>query len=181
MFINKLNIVIIFYFSLVGLIYPQSIKEKTYDIIHSELGNDVEIISSKFNIPSNIKSKVEKVVRQHFYSDAVYVFNILKADSVLYIGILDNVYGKSMPITFLVLFNTDGNILSTNVVKYREAYGSGVKIKSWNNQFKDKNSKSNYKIGEDIDSISGATISVRSLTKGIRKLTLLYEKIKSKL
>ncbi len=163
------------------LIYPQSIKKKTFDIIHSELGKDVEIISSKFKIPSNIKSRVEKEVRQRFYSGVVYVFKILKTDSVFSIGILDNVYGKSMPITFLVLFNTEGNILSTNVIKYREPYGGGVKIKSWNNQFKGKNSKSNYKIGEDIDSISGATISVRSLTKGIRKLTLLYREIKSKL
>jgi len=181
MHINKLNIAILLYFSLGILIYPQGIKEKTYDIIHSELGKDVEIIPSKFNIPSNIKSKVAKEVRQYFYSDAVYIFKILRADSISSIGILDNVYGKSMPITFLVLFNAGGNILSTNVVKYREPYGGGVKIRNWNDQFKGKNSKSNYKIGENIDSISGATISVRSLTKGIRKLTLLYEEIKSKL
>lgn len=181
MYFNKLNIAILLYFSLGILIYPQSIKKKTFDIIHSELGKDVEIISSKFKIPLNIKSRVEKEVRQRFYSDVVYIFKISKTDSVFSIGILDNVYGKSMPITFLVLFNTEGNILSTNVIKYREPYGGGVKIKSWNNQFKGKNSKSNYKIGEDIDSISGATISVRSLTKGIRKLTLLYREIKSKL
>jgi len=181
MYFNKLNITILLYFSLGILIYPQSIKKKTYDIIHSELGNDVKIISSKFIIPSNIKSRVEKKVRQRFYSDVVYIFKISKTDSASSIGILDNVYGKSMPITFLVLFNKEGNISSTNVIKYREPYGGGVKIKSWNNQFKGKNSKSNYKIGEGIDSISGATISVRSLTKGIRKLTLLYREIKSKL
>ena len=181
MYINKLNIALLLYFSLGILIYPQGIKEKTYDIIYTELGKDVEIISSKFNIPLNIKSKVEKDARQYFYSEVVYIFKILKTDSVLSIGILDNVYVKSMPITFLVLFNIGGDILSTNVVKYREPYGSRVKIKNWNDQFKGKNSKSNYKIGEDIDSISGATISVRSLTKGIRKLTLLYEEIKNKL
>ena len=177
--INKLNIAIILYFSLGILIYPQSIKEKTYEIIRAELGKDVEIISSKFNIPSIIKSKVTKEVRQHFYSEVVYIFKIFKKDSILGIGILDNVYGKSMPITFLVLYDIKGNILSTNVIKYREPYGSGVKTKNWNDQFKGRNSKSNYKIGEDIYSISGATISVRSLTKGIRKLTLLYEEIKS--
>ena len=177
----KTNLIILLFFFLVIFIYPQSIKERTYEIIHSEFGNDIEIVSSKFNIPLKIKKAVEREVRQHFYSDVVYIFKIIKSDTTISLGILDNVYGKSMPITFLVLFNSNGDILSTSVVKYREPYGGGVKIENWNDQFKGKNSKSNYKIGGDIDSISGATISVRSLTKGIRKLTLLYEKIKSKI
>ena len=176
----KSNLIILAFFFWGIFIYPQSIKEKTDNIIREELGQNTKIVSSKFIIPKTIKSEIEKKVKQYFYSDVVYIFKILKADSIFSIGILDNVYGKSMPITFLVLFNIEGNISSTNVVKYREPYGGGVKIKSWNNQFKGKNSKSNYKIGEGIDSISGATISVRSLTKGIRKLTLLYREIKSK-
>ncbi len=162
-------------------VYPQSIKEKTLEIIYAQFGIDVKIESTKYLIPAKIKKEVEKNVKQHFYSDVVYVFKISKSDSVLSVGFLDNVYGKSMPITFLVLFDQNEKILSTNIIKYREPYGGGVKIKSWNNQFKGKNSKSNYKIGEDIDGISGATISVRSLTKGIKKLTLLYEKIRSKI
>jgi len=181
MALSKTNLIILLLFFWGIFIYPQSIKEKTYNIIHEELGKNTKIVSSKFIIPKKIKYEIERKVKQHFYSDAVYIFKILKTDSLYSIGVLDNVYGKSMPITFLVLFNKEGNILSTDVVKYREPYGGGVKIKSWNDQFKGKNSKSSYKIGENIDSISGATISVRSLTKGIRKLALLYKKIKSKI
>lgn len=178
---EKLSIIIIFFLAFWVYVYPQSIKEKTFDIIHSEFGKDVKIESSKFIVPPKIKNKVERAAGQLFYSDAVYIFKIADHDSVVSIGLLDNVYGKSLPITFLVLYDMKGKILSTNVVKYREPYGGGVRLKSWNDQFKGKDSKSDFKIGENIDSISGATISVRSLTKGIRKLTLLFEAIKGSL
>ncbi len=178
---KKTNILILVLFLTGIFIYPQSIKEKTNEIINSEFGSDVTIAASKFIISPKIKKEVERKAKQRFYSDAVYIFKIMKSDTTVSIGILDNVYGKSMPITFFVLFDRVGNIISTNVVKYREPYGGGVKIKSWNDQFKGKNSKSNYKIGDEIESISGATISVRSLTKGIKKLTLLYELIKNKI
>lgn len=176
------KIKIIFLYFLLGIIiYPQSIKEQTYEIIKSQFGEDVNIGSVKYEILLKIKNEIEKEVKQHFYSEAVYVFKITRSDSLISTGILDNVYGKSMPITFLVLFNLNGEIISTDIVKYREPYGGGVKVKRWNDQFKGKNTKSKFKVGEDIDSISGATISVRSVTKGIQKLTLLYEKIKDKI
>ena len=179
---NKiLNIVIIFFLALGVYTYPQSIKEKTFDIIHSEFGKDVKIESSKFIIPPKIKNKIEHEAGQQFYSDAVYIFRITDRDSVISTGILDNVYGKTMPITFVVLYNMKGEILSSNVVKYREPYGGGVELKSWNDQFKGKDSYSDFKVGENIDSISGATISVRSVTKGIHKLTLLFAAIKGSL
>jgi len=178
---KKTNIIFIFILALGAYAYPQSIREKTFDIIHAELGKDVKIESSKFTIPPEIKNKVEHEAGQAFYSDAVYIFKIAERDSVISIGILDNVYGKSLPMTFIVLYSTNGEVLSTSVVKYREPYGGGVRLKSWNDQFKGKNSKSGFKIGKDIDSISGATISVRSLTKGIKKLTLLFEVIKDNL
>lgn len=177
----KIYYLILLSFALGIFTYPQSITEATIDIIHSEFGKDVKTESSKFIIPKKLKNEIEKTVGQRFYSDAIYIFRIIKQDSVISVGLLDNVYGKSLPITFLVLYKPEGDILSTNVVKYREPYGGGVRIKSWNDQFIGKNKKSGFKIGDDIESISGATISVRSLTFGIRKLTLLFEAIKGNL
>ena len=177
---NKNKIIILIF--LLGInIYPQSIKEQTIDIIKLQFGDNLNIESVKYEIPLKIKNEVEKEAQQHFYSEVVYIFKINRSDSLISTGILDNVYGKSMLITFLVLFDLNGEIILTDIVKYREPYGGGIKIKRWNDQFKRKNSKSKFKVGEDIDSISGATISVRSVTKGIQKLTLLFEKIKNKI
>lgn len=131
----------------------------------------------EFEIPVNIKNEIEHNVRQRFFMSSVYVWKIYKGDKLEAISILDNVIGKTLPITFRVNFNTEGKIIASQIVKYRESIGGGVSNESWNKQFTGKNSKSSYKVGESIDGISGATISVNSVTKGIQKLTMLVEYI----
>jgi Na+-translocating ferredoxin:NAD+ oxidoreductase RnfG subunit len=94
---------------------------------------------------------------------------------------MDNVLGKSMPITFLVILNNEGSILATEVIKYREAYGGEVGNKNWLAQFTHFSDTSDFKLGKNIDGISGATISVNSLSKGIQKIATLFPLIKDKL
>ena len=92
-------------------------------------------------------------------------------------GILDNVKGKSLPITFLTVFNDSSQVYHSEIIKYREAYGGEVGSRSWLNQFNLYTDKSKYKVGDDISGITGATISVHSISKGIRKLSYLINEI----
>ena len=92
-----------------------------------------------------------------------------------------NILGKAMPITFLVSVEIDGRIINSEVIKYREAYGGEVGNKNWLAQFTHFSETSNFKLGKNIDGISGATISVNSLTKGIQKIAILFPLIKDKL
>ena len=86
---------------------------------------------------------------------------------------MDNVIGKSMPITFIVVFNDTGEVKYSSLIKYREAYGGEVKSKAWLNQFNGMRQDSVYKFPDNIAGISGATMSVSSMTRGIGKLSLL--------
>ena len=134
-----------------------------------------------FQLDKQIKNKVENIVKQRFYKDKLYYWTITEGDSTKAYAFLDNVIGKSMPITFMVILNIDGEIENVNVIKYREAYGSEVGSKSWLQQFINFNNNSDYNIGKDIDGISGATISVKSISKGMKKITTLYPLIQSQL
>ena len=159
-------------------IFAQEIKERTEMIIEESFGKDVLFTYRKYTLPPEIKRKIENSVKQKFYRDLLYIYKISVKDSVIAYGFLDNVIGKSMPITFIVLLDVDGNIISTDIIKYREPYGGAVSNENWNEQFTGKNSNSDFTVGESVNSISGATISVNSVTKGIRKIIFLYEKIK---
>ena len=132
-------------------------------------------------LDKQVKKKVENKVKQKFFNDKLYYWNITKGDSTMAYAFLDNVIGKSMPITFLVILNMNGNIINTNVIKYREAYGGEVGNTGWLQQFYTRNNNSSYKIGKDIDGISGATISVKSMSKGIQKISVLFPLIRSQL
>ncbi|MDP6229923.1 MAG: FMN-binding protein, partial [Candidatus Marinimicrobia bacterium] len=132
----------------------------------------------KYDLTPEIKTPIEREVKQRFYSSFVYTWVISAGDSIVGYALLDNVKGKSMPITFIVLYNTDGSVVHSAVVKYREPIGGEVGRRSWLNQFLNKNRSSSY---DEIDAISGATISVNSVTRGINKLTLLLNVIKDEL
>ena len=116
-------------------------------------------------LDKQVKKEVENQVKQKFYKDKLYYWTITKGDSTMAYAFLDNVIGKSMPITFLVILNINGNIINTNVIKYREAYGGEVGNKGWLRQFFNRDNNSSYNIGKDINGISGATISVKSMSK----------------
>ncbi len=170
--------VIYFLFFSSANIFAQEIKERTETIITESFEKDVNFIFRKYTLPPNIKRKIEYIVKQKFFKDLLYVYKISLNDTLIAFGFLDNVIGKSMPITFFVLLDIEGNIISTNIIKYREPYGGAVSNENWNEQFTGKNSDSDFTIGKSVNGISGATISVNSVTKGIRKITLLYEEIK---
>ena len=142
--------------------------------IRSLSGSGVILSFQKLSLEVSEKKKIENIVYQRFFKDFVYVWKITESDSLKGYAVLDNVYGKSMPITFLVILNNAGKIIETRIIKYREAYGGSISNLSWLKQFTGKNANSSFKTGKDIDAISGATISVNALTRGIKKLVLLF-------
>jgi Na+-translocating ferredoxin:NAD+ oxidoreductase RnfG subunit len=179
--LKTLSIVIIVVINFASTISAGEIKDKSEEIISSTFEKSIIVGSKKFIIPVEVKSEVQKQCGQKFHKDYVYYWEIKEAGTLMAIAVLDNVYGKSMPITFMVIFDLYGKIIRSEIVKYREQYGGGVKSDQWNEQFEMKDANSTYKVGVDIAAISGATISVNSVTRGIRKLSLIFNSLRNSL
>lgn len=160
--------------------YSQDIHEKVNMSLNNCYGKNIQIEFEKYKLKNELKNVIEKKVSQKFFSDEVYLYRIFIDKELIGYGLLDNVYGKSLPITFLVMFDKNGKILCSEIIKYREPYGGAIQSREWNEQFKGKNIDSDFIVGKDVSGISGATISVNSVTKGIKKLTLLLNEIISK-
>lgn len=79
--------------------------------------------------------------------------------------------GKEKPITIGVRV-VNNQIESLRILKFRESRGWEVKLPSFTQQF-DNVSFENQQLNRTIDGISGATLSVRAVTK-IAKLALLF-------
>lgn len=162
-------------------LHGSELKERSDAVIYSIFGDNAEMKFVKWEIPSTKKFDIEKQTGQRFFKDFIYSYIITKEDSLAGVAFVDNVYGKSMPITFITVFDDKGSIIKSEILKYREQYGGGVSDSNWNRQFEGKNSNSSYEIGADIQGITGATISVQSVSKGIKKLALLFPIFKSSL
>ena len=157
------------------------IKENSEKHIFSQFSQDINISMHTLKLNKKNKQTIQNQAQQIFYKDELYYWKISQNDTTIAYAFLDNVKGKSMPITFMVILNKEGTIKNTNVIKYREPYGGEVSNNRWLEQFNEKNEKSNYNVGKTIDGITGATISVNSLSKGIKKIVLLYSQVKDNL
>ena len=167
--------------SFISCVFAGPIKDASETYILKIFPKDIKIKMHTLPINKKIKSTVQNQAKQKFYRDKLYYWNISTKDSTIAYAFLDNVKGKSMPITFMVILDRRGNVIHSTIIKYREAYGGEVGNKRWLAQFNGYTLDSSYKIGKNIDAISGATISVNSVTKGIQKIVLLYPYVKDKL
>ena len=77
---------------------------------------------------------------------------------------------------FFTIHNSS-NENNVSIIKYREQYGGQIKSKRWLKKFENYTDTSNYIIGKNITSISGATLSVHSISKGIHKLSIIINSI----
>src|SRR5436190_16837937 len=89
--------------------------------------------------------------------------------------IVDEVVGKHEFITYAAGLNTNGSVKQIEIMDYRETYGGQIRDEKWRAQFVGKNSKSTLKLDSDIKNISGATLSCRHITDGVKRLLALYE------
>lgn len=157
---------------LINPVSGSDIREQCEKFIVKTMGPDIRTHFSKIELQESTRLSIERTCGQKFSAGHIYMWRITRADTLAGFALLDNVSGKMMPITFLVIFDHKNTILSSTVIKYRESHGHEVTNTSWLAQFRGKESRSPMQVGHDIDAISGATISANSVTKGIRKLTL---------
>jgi hypothetical protein len=89
--------------------------------------------------------------------------------------IVDEVVGKHEFITYAVGLNADGSVKQIEIMDYRETYGGQIRDQKWRAQFVGKTSRSTLKLDNDIKNISGATLSCRHITDGVKRLLAFYE------
>ena len=88
--------------------------------------------------------------------------------------ILDEVVGKHEFITYAVGLYADGSVKQIEIVDYRESYGYEVRNADWRKQFTGKTSAAPLKLEQDIHNISGATLSARHVTDGVKRVLATY-------
>jgi NosR/NirI family nitrous oxide reductase transcriptional regulator len=77
--------------------------------------------------------------------------------------------GYDGPIQMLVGMDTRGILTGVIVTEHREPYGYfSVELPEFVEQFEAKSIRDPFRIGEDIDAISRATITVRSASRAVR-------------
>lgn len=93
---------------------------------------------------------------------------------ILGVLIVDRVMGKHELIDYAVAVSPVGQVLLVEVLEYRESHGTEIRSKKWRSQFAGKTSDSRLRLHDDVYNISGATISCRQITDGIKRVLATY-------
>jgi hypothetical protein len=88
--------------------------------------------------------------------------------------IVDEVIGKHEFITFAVGIDAAGAVKGVDILAYRETYGGEVNNPAWRAQFVGKRAGAPLTLGADIRNISGATLSSKHVTDGVKRLLSTY-------
>jgi Na+-translocating ferredoxin:NAD+ oxidoreductase RnfG subunit len=126
--------------------------------------------------PINIIAK-EKLTFKVANNDIFKLIKNNKLVGYLYFGVSPS---RSDKIDYMVIFKPDLTILTVQILVYREEHGGEVGSKRWLKQFKGKSNGKAMKFGYDIQNISGATISAKSITKGVIQLSKNMVELKNK-
>ena len=147
---------------------------------------------SSFGLPKNVEKKVQKEVKhifsvEEFTKEPVQVpetlmvklpskittdnfFKVKSNSGILGYVFVDKAASKTAMFDYLIVFNANLEIIHSKVLIYREEYGGEIGSKRWLKQFLGKTGEDRVNYETNIDGISGATISVRSMTNAIDDL-----------
>ncbi|MBL6853090.1 MAG: FMN-binding protein [Alphaproteobacteria bacterium] len=109
-------------------------------------------------------------------SDATVLNRALKVWKVSTGGwfIVDEVVGKHEFIPIALAIDASGAVKDIEILEYREAYGDDVRNAQWRAQFTGKRNGARLTLTDDIQNISGATLSSKHVTDGVRRLLATY-------
>src|SRR5437867_122717 len=80
-----------------------------------------------------------------------------------------NEIGKSEPITFMVVMNPEHRVVDVLVMVFRESRGAEIREKRFLRQFQGKRSGDPIAINNDIVNYSGATLSSKAISRGVKR------------
>lgn len=124
--------------------------------------------------PAQMKA-IEKDSGVRVRLDTQKVWRAKAGDKFLGWVIQDEVLGKHEFISWVLALNADGSVKQIEVMDYRETYGYEIRNEKWRAQFYGKRYGAKLKLDDDIKNVSGATLSCRHITDGVKRLLSFYE------
>jgi hypothetical protein len=121
------------------------------------------------------KSQIEDRIGWKFPEDSFEVYIGETGTQVDGYALVQNTIGKHKAMTYMVGIDQKGRVSDIELLVFRESRGSEIRQKRFNTQYEGKTVLDPVRINKDIINISGATMSVRSMSAGIKRVLVLVD------
>jgi len=166
----KLLSLFLFVLSLNGamIISPQEAMSYSY-------GKDAKVVKKNILLSKKQASIIQKEAKVKLKSKIFRIFKATKEDKLLGYGILVNKKVRSKNAVVLY-FISDGVLRGIEIVAFNEPM-EYLPSKNWNSQFEGVQTDKMLRVSKEIPTISGATLSARTITDGSRLAFALYNEL----
>lgn len=141
--------------------YEKKLKKELSSVFENYDHSKCELIRAIVDSTSNITSEI-------------YSINGNAENKLGYFAVSQG-NGRFETFDFLVIYDLNKQIQKVKILLYCSTYGYEIGSKRWLQQFKEHDVHHHFKYNDDIQGISGATVSGRGLTEGINRLNVLME------
>lgn len=162
------------------VLFAQTVFVKPDEALRLVFHDSKEVVTESRTLSFEQKSGVEKKLGDKISKDTWKFFVAKTGDRVDGYALIDNEVGKTEPITFLTALTPDGRVKSVEILVYREPHGSEVSEKRFLKQYEKKSASDPLTVGQDITNMSGATLSSRGVTRGVKRDVLIWEAVYGK-
>jgi hypothetical protein len=126
-------------------------------------------------LTSEKKAQIEERIGWKFPEEFFEVYIGETGAQVDGYALIQNTIGKHKHMTYMVGIDNTGACTNVELLVFREAKGSEVRTKRFNVQYEGKTVHDPVRINKDIINISGATMSVRSISAGVKRVLVLVD------
>jgi len=137
--------------------------------------NSGRVRKELLSIPADKKAVIENRIGWKFPEESFEVYVGETGARIDGYALVQNTIGKHKPMTYMVGIDAHGTVSNVELLVFRESRGSEVRTKRFNAQYEGKSVLDPVRINKDIINISGATMSVRSMTAGIKRVLVLVD------
>ncbi|GLU44127.1 FMN-binding protein [Allomuricauda sp. NBRC 101325] len=158
---------------LFGFVNPNELNKRALKEVAKTFETESFTVESiTFSDEQNVNLPIQ-ITGQNF-------FRVKNAEILLGYAFFDQAPSKTAKFDYLVVFDAHLKVINTKVLVYREEYGGEIGSKRWLKQFLGKTGGNRVSVTSNIDVISGATISVNSMTKAMDNLLVTIGMLQDK-
>ena len=121
------------------------------------------------------KDAIEQRIGWKFPEESFELYIGETGDRIDGYAMVHNTIGKHKHMTYMVGVDNRGACKDVELLVFREAKGSEVRRKRFNAQYEGKMVSDPIRINKDIINITGATMSVRSISAGVKRVLVLVD------
>lgn len=142
---------------------PKAVIKKMDKRIH-KIWEDDQLTYGILRIPSEESESLNFTIQEN------QLFVVHTDSVVLGYVFLDQDKGRYDLFDYMVVVDTSLRVKKVEVLIYRSDHGGAISNKRWLRQFEGAQPQTEFTYGKEIDAISGATLSGKSITAGVSRI-----------